>query len=272
MSRLGHLGAYLNRSSKVLRDNASRILRMEGAEEPSRAPRTLFTFNSREDIDQFATGCDADVGGTSTVNFALDESTAKPSSSEKPPPHGVIVNRPTGRFWGEMRLAVRPGLEGQIRGGYAGFRSKPRTTLFGEITEDVSTHEYLALRVRALGHPRTRNSYFVNLQTDGPITTDLWQHRLFFRRDDGGWEDIFIPFKDFVLTNAGELVPHQVQMYRERVRTVGISLLGGNSGVEGPYELGIDSISAVNVEDVTDTAALEKVPTEGTQWERPPVL
>ena len=67
---------------------------------------------------------------------------------------------------------------------------------------------------------------------------------------------IQIPFKDFVLTNAGELVPHQVQMYRERVRTIGISLLGGNSGVEGPYELGIDSIRAVNVEDVTDTSAL----------------
>ena len=65
-----------------------------------------------------------------------------------------------------------------------------------------------------------------------------------------------IPFKDFVLTNAGELVPHQVQMYRERIRTVGISLLGGNSGVEGRYELGIDSISAVNIEDVTDKSAL----------------
>ena len=78
-------------------------------------------------------------------------------------------------------------------------------------------------------------------------------------------------------------------MYRERVRTIGISLLGGNSGVEGQYELGIDSIRAVNVEDVTDTSALgtprflllspafsfgysEKAPTEGTQWQRPPVL
>lgn len=79
-------------------------------------------------------------------------------------------------------------------------------------------------------------------------------------------------------------------MYRERIRTVGISLLGGNSGVEGPYELGIDSVSAVNVEDVSDTSALglsilplrplhlfltlvaEKVPTEGTQWQRSPVL
>ena len=40
-------------------------------------------------------------------------------------------------------------------------------------------------------------------------------------------------------------------MYRERVRTIGVSLLGGNTGVEGAYELGIDSISAVNEEDVT---------------------
>ncbi|KAI0648925.1 NADH:ubiquinone oxidoreductase complex I intermediate-associated protein 30 [Trametes meyenii] len=247
---------------------------MEGADEPSRAPKFLYNFNKPEYVADFATGCDADVGGTSTVHFELDESTAKPSNTteSKTSAHEITVNRPTGKFWGEMRLGVRPGLEGQIRGGYAGFRSKPRPTLFGELTEDVSNHEYLALRVRALGHPRTRNSYFVNLQTDGPITTDLWQHRLFFRRDDGGWEDVFIPFKDFVLTNAGELVPHQVQMYRERIRTIGISLLGGNSGVEGPYELGIDSISAVNVEDVTDTSALEKVPTEGTQWQRPPVL
>lgn len=38
-------------------------------------------------------------------------------------------------------------------------------------------------------------------------------------------------------------------MYREKVRSVGISLLGGNSGIEGPYELGIDSIRAVNEED-----------------------
>lgn len=40
-------------------------------------------------------------------------------------------------------------------------------------------------------------------------------------------------------------------MLRERIRSVGISLLGGNSGVEGPYELGIDEVRAVNEEDVT---------------------
>ena len=60
-----------------------------------------------------------------------------------------------------------------------------------------------------------------------------------------------IPFENFVLTNAGELASHQITMYREKVRTVGISLLGGNSGFSGQYELGIDSIRAVNEEDVT---------------------
>lgn len=42
-------------------------------------------------------------------------------------------------------------------------------------------------------------------------------------------------------------------MYRERVRSIGISLLGGNSGAAGKYELGIDTIRIVNDEDVNRT-------------------
>jgi NADH dehydrogenase [ubiquinone] 1 alpha subcomplex assembly factor 1 len=76
-------------------------------------------------------------------------------------------------------------------------------------------------------------------------------------------------------------------MYKERIRSVGISLLGGNSGVEGPYELGVDSVRAVNEEDAVilgeptsfslssatksiDRPA-EKDPSEGTRWERSPL-
>lgn len=40
-------------------------------------------------------------------------------------------------------------------------------------------------------------------------------------------------------------------MEGERIRWLGISILGGNAGVEGPFELGLDSIKAVNKEDVT---------------------
>lgn len=60
-----------------------------------------------------------------------------------------------------------------------------------------------------------------------------------------------IPFDGFVMTKAGTINTQPVSMLRERIRSVGISLLGGNSGVEGPYELGIEEIRAVNEEDVT---------------------
>jgi len=83
---------------------------MEGANEPSRKPITLFTFNSHEDLSQLAKGCDADIGGTSTVNLTLEQS----PDTEKP-----FV-----KFWGDMRLAVHPKLQGIVRGGYAGFRNK----------------------------------------------------------------------------------------------------------------------------------------------------
>jgi hypothetical protein len=35
-------------------------------------------------------------------------------------------------------------------------------------------------------------------------------------------------------------------MMTHRIRTIGISILGGNSGVEGRYEIGLDEIKAVN--------------------------
>ncbi|KAI6025164.1 hypothetical protein BKA83DRAFT_4007878, partial [Pisolithus microcarpus] len=100
----------------------------------------------------------------------------------------------TARFWGEMRLDVRPELRGRIRGGYAGFRSKvsevPSTSrIASTICDDVLNHQFLALGLRLGGDPRPWNSYFVNIQTDGLVTTDLWQHRLYFKRN-GRWEDI----------------------------------------------------------------------------------
>ena len=44
-----------------------------------------------------------------------------------------------------------------------------------------------------------------------------------------------------------------MKMFREKVKSVGISILGGNSGVEGKYELGIDSIRVMNEDDVVHT-------------------
>ncbi|KEP49302.1 complex I intermediate-associated protein CIA30 [Rhizoctonia solani 123E] len=239
----------INRTAQVLRDNTARIVRMDGVN-PDVAPRTLFSFRTAQDIQQFALGSDSDLGGHSTAH--LDHH-----------PDGYA------RFWGDMRLDVKAGLEGKLRPGYAGFRNKARSrpTLFGQIYDDLSLYKYLALRVKAAGEPHTRNSFFVNIQTDGPIQTDLWQHRLYFQTD-GEWEDISIPLSDFVMTNQGDLVQNQVKMMREKVRTIGISILGGKSRTQGKYELGVESIRAVNEELEQESTTTEHL---GEPPEKPPV-
>ena len=98
------------------------VLRMAGADEPSRAPITLLTLNSREDMSRFAVGCDSDIGGTSSAKIELDETSADPKAGVK----ALQPLRPSARFWGEMRLGAKPGFEGRVRGGYAGFRSQVR--------------------------------------------------------------------------------------------------------------------------------------------------
>ena len=94
---------------------------MQGAEQPSRAPLTLFALNTPEAITDYAYGCDADVGGTSTVHFDFDDDPAR-----RPP--GTADKLGAARFHGHMRLAVRPSYEQHVRGGYAGFRNKVRRT------------------------------------------------------------------------------------------------------------------------------------------------
>ncbi|KDR78897.1 hypothetical protein GALMADRAFT_64085 [Galerina marginata CBS 339.88] len=241
-----HLSRYLQRSAQVISKGLANILLMRGADGPMRAPRVLYSFNSPENIQQFATGCDADIGGLSSVHLDLET---------RPEINQPIEKSATGIFWGEMRLQVKSGMENKIRGGYAGFRNKNKPAfLFGNLLDDASSHGFLALRLRVAGDPRTHNSYFVNIQTDGPVSTDLWQHRLYFRKQNS-WEDVFVPFNNFVRTNAGEMSQTQITMYREKIKSIGISILGGNSGVEGKYELGIDTIGLVNEDDVDHTLA-----------------
>ncbi|KAG6868066.1 hypothetical protein C0993_007853 [Termitomyces sp. T159_Od127] len=203
---------------------------MQGADPVSRAPRVLFTFNSPEDIHDFATGCDGDIGGLSTTHLDLETS---------PEINKTIGRTATGKFWGEMRLGVKTGMEEKMRSGYAGFRNKKRPSLFGNITEDVSM---------------IRTSFFANIQTNGPVSSDLWQHRIYFQRNDNSWEDVYLPFENFVRTNSGELSENQIAMARDGIRSIGISILGGNSGISGHYELGIDSIRVENEENVIRTA------------------
>lgn len=84
--------------------------------------------------------------------------------------------------------------------------------------------------------------YFVNLQTESIVPTDIHQHRLYARRP-GEWETVLIKWNDFVRTNHGVVVEPQAEMLRQKLRTVGIGLI---DRVPGPYELFIERIWATN--------------------------
>jgi NADH dehydrogenase [ubiquinone] 1 alpha subcomplex assembly factor 1 len=194
--------SYLSALNKSF--GTKKVLQMQGAEPPSRAPLTLFTLTTPEVIKEYAYGCDADAGGTSSVHFDFDHDPARlPSNpSTGTGPGGDVVG--SAHFHSAMSLAVRPGYEEQIYGGYAGFRNKvcvcippkfffncPTFCFFDCIfvrrclvimDASRSNHRFLALRVRVVGHPRTRHSYFVNIQTESPTDDNLW---LYFTRQDG---------------------------------------------------------------------------------------
>jgi len=113
--------------------------------------------------------------------------------------------------------------------------------MFGTPMWDTTLFRYLSLRVKG-----DYKKYYVNIQTDGPIQTDLFQHRLFLRRP-GDWETVMIPFRDFILTNHGIIQEPQITMYREKVKTIGISILDQH----GSFCIEVDWIKAMNT-DTTD--------------------
>ncbi|KAI8056049.1 NADH:ubiquinone oxidoreductase intermediate-associated protein 30 [Syncephalis plumigaleata] len=181
----------------------------------------LFQFSKETDLTQWIVGCDKDIGGYSTATLEL-------------------TTDGKARFHGNISTKLPLKRKDFIRSGYAAIRSKEaRHTLLGSNFWDTGLFRFLCLRVRG-DHRR----YMVNMQTDGVVNTDIFQHRLFLRRP-GQWEDILIGFRDFTQTNNGLVLPDQMQMLRERVRTIGFSVMDGR---DGPFSLEIDSIKMMNTE------------------------
>jgi len=209
----------------LARDNVAAVLRMNPVYHNS-GNKELFAFRTPADLAQYVVGSDADIGGYSTAKLELD-----------PVGHA--------KFWGELRTDVKPELRGKMKSGYAGFRNKKRPSLFGEVTDDLSEYKYLTLQIRAKGDPMTHKEFYVNIQTDGPIESDLWQHRLHFE-GDGEWEEVKVPISNFFLTNSGDIVNTKMIMMAEQIRTVGVSLLGGKALLGGRFQLEIESIGATN--------------------------
>ena len=202
-------------------------------------PYSLLEFSDPDTVKTCKTMSDADIGGSSIAS--LDHI---PSTFSQPA-HA--------RFHGSISTDLPRNRPQVQRTGYTGWRNKDRPpTVFGKSLWDIDPYTYLALRVKSDGR-----KYFVNVQTESVVYTDLHQHRLHARKP-GEWETVLIEISSFVRTNHGELVEPQAEMMRQKVRTLGVSL---TDRVPGPFDLAISSIWASNGDERDD----ETVDTEGME-------
>ncbi|KAI9795485.1 MAG: hypothetical protein M1833_007015 [Piccolia ochrophora] len=230
----------------------SRIaIKFEGLNRPT-APFPLITFDRPDAINACKTMSDADIGGYSRSQ--LDYVTAK----DREPPHA--------RFHGNISIELPPGKPHIQRSGYAGWRTLSRPpTIFGKSLWDIDPYAYLAMRIKSDGR-----RYFVNLQTESIVPTDIHQHRLYARRP-GEWETVLIKWHEFVRTNHGMVVEPQTELLRQKVRTVGVSLI---DRVVGEYDLRIEKIWATNGlsdTDARDDGRVEDFAKKHVQAEQPRV-
>jgi NADH dehydrogenase [ubiquinone] 1 alpha subcomplex assembly factor 1 len=229
---------------------------MEGIK-GAKTPYMLHSFHDPESIQDCKLISDAEIGGFSQSNLTWtplrpSEHQPRPADDSQPPSRKL---KGYARFHGHISTELpkhRPEIQ---RSGYAAWRTADRgPTIFGRSLWDIDPYAYLALRIKSDGR-----AYFVNLQTESVVPTDLHQHRLFAKRP-GEWETVVIRWNDFVRTNHGFVVEPQTEMLRQKVRSVGIGL---TDRVPGPFELCIERIWATNSPDEASGGTAHGAAAEG---------
>ncbi|PWN53825.1 NADH:ubiquinone oxidoreductase complex I intermediate-associated protein 30 [Violaceomyces palustris] len=261
MSFAKAFGKAIQRSIEVARDETARVMRME-VSPSSKEQRFLkiYSLTSSKELENFATGADSDMGGLSQCRLAIDEKDGKGrffGTISSQVPRGVKIersgyagfrNRHRPTLFGHQTwdTTVHPFLALRVRNNLAKrlpdqastddssnlgkdqYAASP-TSLRAALHANDPSGPAASRAIHALGLGRKEPlgpKFYVNIQTDGPVTSDLYQHRLFFDENKGSeWQTVLIPFDDFILTNTGQVSPSQVSMMREKIRTVGISVI-----------------------------------------------
>jgi len=85
---------------------------------------------------------------------------------------------------------------------------------------DLEPYSHLVYTVKGDGH-----TYMANIRMDSLVSGggDIWQAPFTTRRD-GRWTEVRIPLAAFVMTNKGRLVERRMEMARDKVMSVGISV------------------------------------------------
>lgn len=178
-----------------------------------------FKTHPDELLDSIMTRSDQEMGGFSSVNFDIDNATK------------------AGHFHGYLNLDLPKDNPNVTRSGYAMFRTKDQkeSWLSGNSYWDWSNLSSLVMRLKG-----DRRKYLVNIQSNTPLVTDLFQHRLFLNHP-GEWETVVIPLNDFVMTNWG-VIQDGSEINKSEVKSIGIGLLDKQYG---PYSLKLDWIKVM---------------------------
>ncbi|KAF2819991.1 CIA30-domain-containing protein [Ophiobolus disseminans] len=214
---------FLKRSLDEFKRLSNIALKFEALKSPTK-PFPLIQFEKAEDLERCKTMSDKDIGGFSTAGFEY---------------HPVTQTEPSHvRFSGTISTQLPHNQPHIQRTGYAGWRTLDRgNTIFGKSLWDMTMYNFLAIQFKSDGR-----KYFVNVQTESIVPTDIHQH-LLHSKTPGEWETILIRWNEFVRTNHGQVVEPQREMMTQKVRTVGISLI---DRIPGPYDLSISKVWATN--------------------------
>ncbi|KAK6429929.1 hypothetical protein LTR95_013920 [Oleoguttula sp. CCFEE 5521] len=234
--RLANSG-FWRRSIDEFRRQATIAVRMEGLHRPNK-PFPMMTFDHADSIERCKVMSDNDMGGFSKASLAWNDahigsggqdSILKGNDGDQPA-HAL--------FKGSISNELPPNKPSIQRSGYAAFRTRDRgVSLFGKLLWDIDPYSFLSLRINSDGR-----KYFINIQTESIVPTDLHQH-LLPSFTPGQWETVTIPFSAFVRTNYGLVVEPQKEMLRQKVRSVGVGLI---DRVPGPFELRVAGLWATN--------------------------
>lgn len=220
---------------------ANIAVKMEGIHVPQK-PFPLIKFDDLGSIERCKVMSDKDMGGFSKASLIFQEGRAHEENTRE---LGLITDGNENQdepahalFTGSISTELPPNKPDIQRSGYAAWRTRDRgVSLFGKLLWDIDPYSYLALRIKSDGR-----KYFVNIQTESIVPTDLHQH-LLPTYTPGQWETVIIPFHAFVRTNHGMVVEPQKEMMRQKVRSVGIGLI---DRVTGPFELKVADVYATN--------------------------
>lgn len=237
--------SFWRRTVDHMKRQTNMAMTLGGLTTPAK-PYPLVQFKSPEIIDHCKAMSDRGIGGSSVANLKfqpgntppldltrssasviLEAAEAKPSAE---PPHVL--------FSGTISTELPRNDPSIQRTGFTGWRTRDMGySAFGQVYWDLGQYNFLVLRVKSDGR-----KYFVNIQTDTIVPTDIHQHIL-PTRTPGQWETVTIPFSDFVRTNHGMVVEPQNEMQTMRMRSIGIGL---TDRIQGPFELRIAEAFASN--------------------------